>query len=163
MLKKKLDKLENSEIFKSWKAENEKSHLAHVFVLLDEANKGEWQIGYYNNNTAKITTFVVGEEIIQNPAEDVFKEQKTIVKKIDLEKVKTSLKEAVTIADNLQQEKYKPHRPVKKIIILQNLEVGQVWNITYITDSMQTLNIKVDSETGGVKSDKLVSLIEFKK
>lgn len=163
MLKEKLDKLKNSEIFKDWRKENEKSHLAHVFILLDEANKGEWQIGYYTPETSKITTFVVGEDISQNPDEEVFKKPGTTVKGIDLDKVKKELDSVVKSADNLQQEKYKPHTPVKKIVILQNLDIGQVWNVTYVTSSMQTLNIKIDSETGEIKEDKLVSLIEFKK
>ncbi|MFC1728012.1 hypothetical protein ACFLZ7_00940 [Nanoarchaeota archaeon] len=163
MLKESLDKLENSDVFKSWKSENEKAHLSHVFVLLDELNKSECQIGYYNPDTEKITTFVVGDEIIQNPAEEVFKEQKNIVKEVKLDKVKTDVEDALKTADDLQKEKYKTEIPIKRIIILQNLEVGQVWNITYVTQSMQTLNIKIDSETGEIKSDKLVSLLEFRK
>ena len=44
---------------------------------------------------------------------------------------------------------------MKEVVILQNLDVGQVWNITYITKSFQTLNIKIDAETGDVLEDKL--------
>ena len=163
MLKDKIEKLESSEVFKNWRSENEDGHLAHVFILFDELNKDDWQIGYYSPKHHKITTFVVGENITQNPAEEVFKDEESVVQELNVEKCKLDVESALKKAEDLQKEKYKTQIPAKKIVILQHLDVGQVWNITYITQSMQTLNIKIDSETGEIKSDKLISLIEFKK
>lgn len=163
MLKEKIKQLENSEIFKRWRNSNKNCHLAHVFILFDELNKNDWQIGYYNPDDHMITTFIVGKEISQNPPEEVFKEEEHIVKELLLSKVKIDAEKALETADKLQKEKYKTQIPFKKIAILQHLDLGQVWNITYVTQSMQTLNIKIDSETGKVKQDHLVSLVEIKK
>lgn len=162
MLKEKVKKLEGSDVFKKWKSKNKDSHLSHVFVLFDE-NQDDWQIGYYSPKANKITTFVVGDNITENPAEDVFKEQKAVVKELEIAKAKIDVEKVLKITDDLQKEKYKAQIPVKKIAILQHLEIGQIWNVTYVTQSMQTLNMKIDSETGEIKSDKLVSLLEFKK
>ncbi|MBW3022928.1 hypothetical protein KY308_02405, partial [Candidatus Woesearchaeota archaeon] len=58
-------------------------------------------------------------------------------------------------------EKYKTHIPIKRIAILQHLPIGQVWNITYVTQSFNTLNIKINAETKEIVSDKLVSIVQF--
>ncbi len=161
MLKENLKKLESSKTFKDWFAKNKNCHLSHIFFLLDR--EIQCQIGYYNPEDNLVTTFAISDEIIQNPPEEVFKDEESIMKSIDMKKVKTDVEGIMKIADSLQKEKYKGHNPIKKIAILQHLEVGQVWNITFVTNKMETLNIKIDSATGKVVSDKLVSLFEFRK
>jgi len=156
--------LENSKEFKEFRKQNKTAFLTHVFYMLDEANKNAVQIGYYNKAKDKITTFIVeGNSIIKNPEAEVFKEQETIMKPLDLSKVKIDVDEAVEIADNLQKAKYKEEIPIKKIAILQHLPVGQVWNITFVAQTFKTLNIKIDSETRKVVSEKLLSIVEFGK
>jgi len=157
-------KLENSAEFKKFKKENKEAFLTHVFYMLDEANRNAVQLGYYNKPKDRITTFIVeGSNIIKNPEAEVFKEQETVMNPLDLGKVKLDVNEAIKIADRLQHEKYKEEVPVKRIAILQHLPVGQVWNITFVTQTFKTLNIKVDAGTGKIVSDKLLSIVEFGK
>ena len=157
-----IKKLENSPEFKKYKKENPDAFLTHVFYMLDEANKNAVQVGYYNKDRDRITTFVIeGKSIIKNPEAEVFKEQETVMNPLDISKVKIGISEAVEIAENLQKKKYKENIPFKKIAILQHLPVGQVWNITFVTQTFKTLNIKVDASTKKVVSDRLISIVEF--
>ena len=50
---------------------------------------------------------------------------------------------------------------MKKIMILQSLPapLGTVWNVTFVLQTFQTLNIKIDVQTGEVKEHKCISLI----
>jgi len=161
---KAIQTLESSKEFKGFKKQNKDAFLTHVFYMLDEANENAVQIGYYDKARDRITTFVIeGNSIIKNPEAEVFKEQETLMHPLELSKVKIDMKEAVAIADRLQKEKYKDEIPVKKIAILQNLPVGQVWNITFVTRTFKTLNIKIDAETKKVVFEKLLSIVEFGK
>ena len=48
--------------------------------------------------------------------------------------------------------------------ILQNLgEFGNIWNITYVTHSFKTLNIKINAENGKILHHSLDSLMDFVK
>jgi hypothetical protein len=159
-----IKQLESSEEFKDFKAKNKEAFLTHVFYMLDEANKNCVQIGYYNPKKDRITTFIVEGSCITKTAEaEVFKEQETVMKPLDMSRVKIDVSEAVEIAEKLQKDKYPADSPIKKIAILQHLPVGQVWNITFVTAIFKTLNIKIDSATKKVVSDKLISIAEFGK
>lgn len=159
-----IKKLEESEEFKQFKEENPDAFLVHVFYMLDEANANSTQVGYYSKKTDKITTFIVEPDLItRNPEAEVFKEQETLMNPLDLKILKIDIKDAVAIAEKLRQEKYKDQVPLKNIAILQHLDVGQVWNITFVTQSFKTLNIKINSTSGEIVSDKLVAIIEFGK
>ena len=155
-----IKRLESSKEFKKYVEKNKDIFLAHVFYMFDKANEGIIQIGYYNKKTEMIVTFVLEENKIRiNPEEKVFKEQKTVIEPIDLTEIKITVEEAIEIADKIQKDKYSVHVPLKKIAILQHLPLGQVWNVTYLTQSFKTLNIKIDSKTKKILSDKLISII----
>jgi len=154
-----IEKLEKSDIFISWK--NEKSYLAHAFRMHDEANKDIWQIGYFNPDKDTITVFVVDNEITQNPDAEVFKEQEKLVHKLDLKAVKVNEDDALSKAEDLVKEKYSAMTIMRSFMILQNLEeIGQVWNITFLTQQFKSINVKIDSSSGKIKSHKEVSLLE---
>ena len=75
--------------------------------------------------------------------------------------MKKDFGEALVIAKRLQQEKYPNEKSIKDIVVLQALEVGQIYNITFVTQTFKTLNIKLDSSTCKLISDELISLIKF--
>jgi len=86
------------------------------------------------------------------------------VKKIDLENVKIPFQKIMKKAENFQKEKYPKEMVNKKITILQNLEkYGLVWNITLVTQSFSTLNIKINAEKGEVVYHHLESLMSMMK
>ncbi len=161
MISELVEKLENSNVFKEWKKQNKEYYLVHAFYMIDPQVKKEWQIGYYNKDKDKIVTFCVNDEITINPAEDVFKKS-GIINKLDISKIKVDFEKAKKIAEKFQEEHYPEHETKKKIIILQNLE-KHVWNFTFISGQMATLNIKVNAETGKVFSHNLTNLFSFDK
>ncbi|HZX44464.1 MAG TPA: hypothetical protein VFF28_02150 [Candidatus Nanoarchaeia archaeon] len=157
-----LDRLEKDQGFIDWKKKNQFSYLAHVFKLLDDANIDDWQIGYYNNDDT-ITTFIITpQEIKVAETENIFKKPDAKINKLDVEKIKIDIAEALQTAEKIQAKEYKNETPFKIITILQNLDIGQVYNITYVTQSFKVLNLKIDSTDGKVLAKSLKSVMDFK-
>jgi len=157
-----LKRLEEDKGFKEWKGKHKESFLAHVFKMLDDANIDDWQIGYYNKDDT-ITTFIMTKEDIKiAETENIFKRPDAKIKKLKKEEIKIEITEALQTAEKIQATEYKQEIPFKIITILQNIDVGQVYNITYVTKSFKTLNIKVDSKTGKVIKKSLKSIMDFK-
>ena len=162
-LKDKLSKLEQSKIFVDWKKDNVDSYLAHIFRMLDDANKDMWQFGYYNKDDT-ITTFIMdGEKVNEVPEQEIFKKDKHKLEALDIDNIKIGFDEATEKANQLQQEKYKQHPIMKTIVILQKLPEGQVFNVTFVTKTFNTLNVRMDSSSGAVVKEKLTSLMEIAK
>jgi len=154
--------LKNSKEFKNWKTKNKKAFLSYGFVIIPDQNC--WKAGFYHPEKDLITSFIIDDKITIEHEEEVFKPEKMHVNKLNLKEIKTNYKNALKTAENLQKQKYKNENPKKIILILQNLEKhGTIWNITYITETISTLNIKIDAKTGKTKEHKLVRLFEFRK
>ena len=151
----------NSDEFKDWRKKNPETYLAHAFTMLDENNKGSWQIGFYDKKTDRMTSFEKKEKITVTENEEIFKKEERI-KELDMSKVKIDCEKAMQTANELQQKEYKQETPFKKIVILQNIKSGLVWNITFVTQSFKTLNIKIDATTNKVVKYVLTSLMDYK-
>lgn len=180
-----IEKIKDSDVFKKWKNENNNYYMSHVFTMIDPSVKREWQIGFYSSEKNNIVTFAISyqegvdvdnknnndkkiidnnnlfnEKITKNPDSEPLDKNILI---LDISKVKISLNDALNIAELKQKEKYKSYTPIKKIVLLQNLNNSQVWNITYITNTFKTLNIKIDSESGEIIKDELFELFKIDK
>jgi len=160
-IKELVKKLEGFQEYKGWKKENYASSLVHIFKMFDEANKDEWQIGFYNSDDT-ITTFIIGNECIRMiPKAEIFKEPNTKIQKLDIDGVKIELDDALGKARKFQEKEYPNEKPIKEIVILQNLDIGQLYNITLVTRAFNTLNMKVDAKTGKIVKHQLVSLMDL--
>lgn len=162
-IKKMISELEKSGCFREWKKERPDYKLAHVFKMMDDANKNIWQVGYFNPHNDMIATFVVEETVELNQEEAAFKKPGSHIKELDLNKVRIGYEKAISIAEELRKKEYLKEMPIKMFFILQNLPEGQVYNITYISATFKTLNIKVDSDSGKIKKHSLISIFEFDK
>jgi hypothetical protein len=148
---------ENPE-FKKWKQLHNKSYLSHIF----SSGQEEYMIGFADTSGERITTFTVRQNsVTMSGAEEAFKKPETKILPLALTKVSVSLDDALKKAIHMQQEKYKGHSIIKKIVILQHLPVGQVYNITFVTNTFHTLNIKIDAANARVHEHKLTSLFDF--
>lgn len=157
-----LDILDKSEEFKSWKKKNPKAFLSYGFIIIPKESC--WKAGFYHPDKDDVTSFVISDKIKIEHEEKIFKPEEMRVKELDIKKVKADSRKVLETAEKLQKEKYKAYEPKDIIIILQNLEkLGNIWNITYITKTLETLNIKISAESGKVIEDKLIGLFEFKK
>ena len=160
--KTSLKKLKNSSEFKKWISKNKESYLTYAFTMIENSEKSEWQIGYYNKKLDKVAVFTINDNIKINPEQDIFKKPGTAVKKINLKDVKFSLDKVLKKAHSIKNKKYPKELIKKTIAILQSIELGQLWNITFITSSLNTINIKIDAKTGKIIKHELVSLFQFR-
>ncbi len=158
-IRESVKKLEASNEFKEYKKNNPKSYLVSSFSILEEE---DWEIDYYNPVKKLVTSFLVRERIKTKPESQAFQEREETISELDLKKVKIDLDKALEILENFRDKKYPNETADKKIIVLQNLKkFGQIWNITYLTNSFKTLNVKIDAEKGKILSEKLSSLISL--
>jgi len=161
-IKNLLKRLRENKEFKEWKNQNKDSFLAHVFKLLDDANQDDWQIGFYNKDDT-ITSFIITPNDIKiAKTENIFKKPDAKVKPLDEKKIKIDITEALQTAEKIQTTEHKQETPMKIITILQKIDTGQIYNITYVTQSFKILNFKIDSSTGKLLSKKLESIMDFK-
>ena len=159
-----LKNLEESADFKKWHNKNKHAYFSYAFKIPQEMRKDEWQFGFYNSDNDKITTFVTLEDkVIIRPEEDVFKKEETKISPVHIDKVKTSFESAIAKANEFQQKNFPKDKSVKTIAILQNIEeLGNIWNITYVTEAFNTLNMKIDSSNGKILEHNLTSIFSFR-
>jgi hypothetical protein len=160
-LKNVYESLEKSKEFLSWRKDHKESYLAHVFRLFDEPNKDIWQFGYYNSDD-KISTFICeGESVKEVPEQNIFKKDNISVPRLDMGTVRIDFVEALAKAEELRTSKYPQHPILKSFAILQTIENQQVYNITYVTKTFNTINLRIGSADGEVKREKITSLMEM--
>ncbi|MBI2655050.1 hypothetical protein HYX06_01355 [Candidatus Woesearchaeota archaeon] len=163
-LKPALKLLEESKDYKGWHKKNKDSYFSYAFRIPQEM-PDEWQLGFYDRKNDKITTFVLkGSSVSIRPEEEVFKKEETKISGIDIDKIKITFDGAIAKANEFQSKNYPKDKSVKTIAILQNIaSYGNVWNITYITESFNTLNMKIDASSGKVLEHNISSVFSFKK
>lgn len=156
--KEALKQLEQSEKFQIWQKTNPDHYLAHGFRMFDGSEPQPWQIGFYNKGEDRIIVFTLDKELIQNPPSELFKKESG-VSPLEVASITSDINEALEIADNHRKEKYKGNEPVKTIVLLQTLKTGQLWNISFITNTFAVCNIKIDSKSNKIISSACESLL----
>ena len=164
-LKPALQKLEQSQYFKKWKQKNKNTYFSYAFKIPQKMNDDDWQLGFYSSKNKKITTFVIAQDSIDiRPEEDVFKKDETSVNKIEIDKIKMTFDNVISKAVEFQEKNYPKDKSIKTIAILLNIEgMGNIWNITYVTEAFNTLNMKIDASNGRIIEHNLVSIFSFRK
>jgi len=164
-IKPTLEKLEKNIDFRKWHKKNKNTYFSYAFKIPQEMGSDDWQMGFYDKKKDKITTFVItGDGINIRPEEEVFKKGETKVSAINVNKVKLSFDNIITKANEFQEKNFPKDKGMKTIAILQNIsELGNVWNITYLTESFNTLNMKIDASTGKILEHNLSSVFNFRK
>jgi hypothetical protein len=153
-----LEELEKNPKFKAWKLKHKNHFLSSIFSMEPD----NAQFCYANSKGDRITTICLRTGSVEiSDKEEIFKSPETKLLPLKLNEVKLSLGQATKKAISFQESNYKQHMPQKQIVILQNLPVGQVYNITLITTGFHILNLKVDSASGKVKEHSLTSMFDF--
>ncbi len=163
-LKQALERLNKSKEYHPI-SKNKGIFLSYGLITIENDETTPWQLGFYNSSTDKMTTFIIGKGKIEvQKEEEVFKKPDMEVKPIEMEKAKLKFNEIIKRAEEFKKEKYPKETVSKTIAILQNLEdYGTIWNITFVTGSFKTLNLKVNAENGEVTHYNLESIMEFVK
>ena len=137
-------------------------YLCSVFVManVERLEQSNWQFDFYDKKKDTITSYVCGEEIKEiNTDSDVFKEDHVVLKELDLAEVKFSFEEALRKAKKILKTK---HESANKVIVVLQYSKIQMWNITFLTNTFNMLNIKISAKNGKVVEEKLASLLSFK-
>lgn len=154
MIKSQYKKLISSKVFKDWE-QNNKNYYLSSYVLINEIP----QFDFYNPKIDKITSFILNKTVEITKDQNIFKKSKDKIQKLNLEKIKITLKKAFNIINSLK--KYKNIKFTKKIVILQNIKIP-LWNISLITSNFNILNIKINAVNGNIISENYESLLNFK-
>lgn len=162
--KEVIQKITNSAVFLDWRKENPDSFLAYAFLMIsDPKDTHSWEVGFYHRASETLDTFGLDKDNVElkRQKEEIFKKPGVEITELK-QSVDVELMAALNRARALQEEKYPKEKPTKIIVIIQNIDDIPTYNISYVTASMNTLNIRINADNGDVVSDKLVTIFEFK-
>ncbi len=146
-IKDAIIKLEKSKAFIEWKQQNPTGFLASLFTMFEGEKTEEWLANFHVNQS--ITTFHVDESGCERKGEEKTEGE---IKKLDIDQVKVEVDDAIRNVVGMLTIKT-GESTTKTIAILQNLEEGQVWNISLMTSSMNLYNVRLDAGTGNKLSE----------
>ncbi len=156
-----ITRVESSQEWKTWHAAHAGGFLAHGFMLLDAPNKDLWQIGYFCPTTDRMTTFMVEpQNITVGPEAEVMKDESGVLP-LNLNEVQIDELTAMNHANKARAVTFPGEHVLKVFFILQTLRLGTVYNITFVTQSLRTLNFKIASTTGTVLAQSGESLVQM--
>ncbi len=153
------EQLINDSLFQDWQKHHSQAFLTHFFLQLsgEMEPKGSWEVGFFEKN--KITVFVVNRQIEIKPEDEVFKEPKEQVDKLNLNKVKISFSEAVNYCREGFTKQFPKAILGDGFVILQNYKQQLIWNFTFIDKTLKFLNLKINAITGAVDSHNIIDLV----
>jgi len=157
-----LEKLEQSDVYLNWHEHHSEAYLTHFFAEIStELKLGSWQIGYYEEDNDRLSTFLVDGVIELEPQADVFKKEKTI-HVLEVSDVKVTAENAIDSVLVLQKKKYPQHLVVKGFLILQYLDDNPLWNVTLLTRTFGALNVKIHAGSGKIVRDEVITLFDMR-
>lgn len=138
------------------------SYLVHVMRTTGMGADGEFQVGYYDESSDKVTNFSVGKDrLVKEEPSEVFKKAPKILP-LDLSDVKLSLADVESRIDEVVSESYSQHPVQKRILILQCLPDGQVYNVTLVTATFMVINLRFDAASGELVREHMEPVFSFK-
>jgi len=160
--KQSVQRIKQSKAFKGWKSQNKQAFLCFGMIIPEKEDC--WSIGFYDPEKDEITNFIAGKTVIKEKPDKVFKTKTMEVLSIQLDELKIKSTDALEKAQAIRKEKYSSETPIETILIIQNLKpFGLIWNITIVTMSLTSINIKINATTGELLQEKKISLFSFKK
>ncbi|MBS3108266.1 hypothetical protein J4409_00170 [Candidatus Woesearchaeota archaeon] len=160
-IKREVANLKNLEEFKEYKNKYPNSYLCAGFMIMESNDGSKWQLDYYCPDNDHITTFCLKDKVEVKESKAVHRDKKKI-RELNLENVDIGLNEALEITSSLRDKNYPGEKANKIIVILQNIEKKEIWNVTYLTASFKVLNTNIDAQTGGIMKEKLENVLNFK-
>ncbi|MFC1723938.1 hypothetical protein ACFL0V_07410, partial [Nanoarchaeota archaeon] len=109
LVKKIIELLEKRDEFLEWRKDHPLAYLAHVLIMVEPKIDHKFDIGYFDSEKEKMTTFLVDrgvEELEMKKDQDVFKDPKHPIRELDREKIKTGYEVALELASDVQKTKY---------------------------------------------------------
>ncbi|MBU0457584.1 MAG: hypothetical protein ABH824_06585 [Nanoarchaeota archaeon] len=158
-----IKEISKSDSFKKWKVKHPGSFPSHLFCSLDSDYniKDSLEVGFFDSNTKKITVFVMKDgNVSAKDEDDVFKKENEKVEMLKQNDVKINFEKA----KNILEENLKKFFPKKDIgdgfIVLQTIKGKTLWNFTFITKTLEFVNLKINASSGEIDSHQVVELID---
>ncbi len=158
-----LAKIERSEDYKSWKKKHPQGYLSHFFcpISADCQLKSDWEIGFYDADSERMTVFAFSDTIsVKENEDEVFKKPEQRVEELEITSVKITFDKAVDVFAQHVEELFPKAGRGDGFVILQNLEGKSLWNFTFITRDLKFINIKINATSGEVDSHLSMDLID---
>ncbi len=158
-----LEKIEGSKEYNAWKKKHPKGYLSHFFcpITADCELKSDWEVGFYDSASEKMTVFACGETItVKENEDDVFKKPGQQVEELDIKSVKIPFAKAVDMFATHVEELFPKAGRGDGFVILQNLEQKTLWNFTFITKALKFINLKISAETGEIYAHLSMDLVD---
>lgn len=156
--------LKQNRPFISWKEAHPQCVLSHFFSSLDSQYqaKSTWEIAFYDPKKEKIVVFVHNQagEITLQKEEDIFKRESDVVEELELKSVTIPFEKARTIFTGKVKELFPKMVLGDGFIVLQTILGKTLWNFTFITKTLQFINIKINAASGEVDSQQIVELMQ---
>jgi len=164
-----LANLQQNELFQRWSLQHPEAFLSHLFCPLNDQllSISNWELGFFDPSSEKITVFLPIKDSPTNdfeikPEDDVFKQESSIVEALNLNNVKITLE----LLFPLIKEQLKTRFPKEQIgngfLILQTLNQKTLYNVTFITTSIQFINLKINAQDGILESHQAIELVDKK-
>lgn len=158
-----LAQVEESKDYKAWKKKHSKGYLSHFFcpISADCELKSDWEIGFYDPDSEKMTVFACGKTItVKENEDDVFKKPEQRVEELEIDTANIDFAKAVDVFAQHVEELFPKAGRGDGFVILQNLEGKSLWNLTFITKDLKFINLKINAKTGAVDSHLSMDLID---
>jgi len=154
--------LGRSKEFSSWKKEHPQSFLVHIFVMIEGDATAGYQVGYYDPASNKVTSFLVEEGKTPQalPPAEILEDPEHKIEELDMHGVELSTEDALAKAHEVRDDDYENIPVLKTFFIVQSLHgFGPLFNITFVTRDLKTLNVKISAKTAEVLKHSLDSLV----
>ncbi len=159
-----LSSLKKTDSFLQWIKVHPFGYLSHFFCQVDSAGtaKTNWEIGYFEPSSNKITVFVMldnGDAEIK-PADDVFQKEKTALEELKMDQIKVTLEQATQTWKEHFPQFFPKEQAGDGFLILQTLDKNILWNFTMITKTIKFVNMKINAIDGKITSHEEISLVQ---
>ncbi|MBI3033793.1 PepSY domain-containing protein [Candidatus Woesearchaeota archaeon] len=142
-----IERLEASAEFLLWKDEHHDAFLMSIFSMFDSESSDDYLVSYFEGMT--VTTFYMdAKETYKKGVE----ESEKPIKQLDITNLGVELKQAVSTARAAFLRK-SGESIAKTIAILQNLDDGPLWNISFMSSNYNVYNARINAETGQLVSE----------
>lgn len=158
-----LAQVEESKEYQTWKKKHSEGYLSHFFcpISSDCELKADWEIGFYDAASEKMTVFACGKAItVKENDDEVFKKPEQQVEELEINSVKIDFTKAVDVFAEQVEELFPKAGRGDGFVILQNLDGKALWNFTFITRDLKFINIKVNASTGEIADHLSMDLID---
>ncbi|MBS3095390.1 hypothetical protein J4231_01800 [Candidatus Woesearchaeota archaeon] len=159
-LKKDLECLQGKNEFKNYKNENSDSYLCAAFTILEPSKKKRWQIDYYSPKSDKMTAFLIDPIFERKDCNTLHKDNEKI-HELNIDNIDIGIDDTLNIVTSLKDKSYSNEKVSKIIVILQNINKKEIWNITYLTESFHVLNVHIDAQSGELLKEKFENILSF--